>query len=42
MNKTDYHKKLCLDNNSRHVVEGKGRNVIFTPEEKPLWIGFLE
>lgn len=41
MHKTDY-KKLCLDNDSKQVIEGKGKNVILPPKEKPLWMGFIE
>lgn len=36
------YKELCLENDSRQVVDGKGKNVILPPKEKPLWIGFLE
>lgn len=36
------YKKLCLDNNSDEVLNGKGKNVIPPPEKEPLWKGFLD
>lgn len=41
MPKLDY-KKLCLDNQSQQVIEGKGRNVITPPEEESLWLRYFE
>lgn len=35
-------KKTCLFDNSRQVMEGKGKNIIPPPVEKSLWLGFLE
>ena len=42
MAKRDAYTKLCLDNNSERVVEGKEGNIIPPPEKEPLWKGFLE
>ena len=42
MAKKDVYKKLCLDNNSNEVIEGKGQNIIPPPLKKPLWKGYLE
>ena len=38
----DVYKRLCLDNNSKEVLQGKGGNIIPPPEKEPLWKGFLE
>jgi len=38
---TDY-RQQCLDNESPQVAQGKGKNIIPPPPEKPLWLGFLE
>lgn len=38
----DVYKRLCLDNNSKEVLQGKGGNIIPPPEKDPLWKGFLE
>lgn len=42
MAKRDAYTKLCLDNNSERVVEGKEGNIIPPPEKESLWKGFLE
>lgn len=34
-------KDQCLYDDSNEVLEGKGKNIIPPPKEKPLWIGFL-
>lgn len=34
--------ELCLENDSKLVIDGKGKNIILPPKEKPLWMGFLE
>jgi len=36
------YKDLCLDNDSKDVLEGKGTNIIPPPKREPLWKGFLE
>lgn len=38
----DSYRTLCLDNDSQQVAEGKGKNIIPPPKDKPLWLGFLE
>ena len=38
----DVYKRLCLDNNSKEVLQGKGGNIIPPPEKEPLWKGVLE
>lgn len=42
MAKKDIYKKLCLDNKSKDVIEGKGRNIIPPPPKEPLWKGYLD
>lgn len=36
------YRELCLENDSKSVTEGTGKNVILPPKEKPLWMGFIE
>ena len=36
------YRQLCLDNSSQQVAQGRGRNIIPPPKERPLWMGFLE
>lgn len=33
---------MCLEDNSKLVIEGKGKNIILPPKKKPLWMGFIE
>lgn len=42
MPKKDLYKKLCLDNSSEEVLNGKEKNIIPPPEKEPLWKGFLD
>lgn len=39
--KSDY-KQLCLSSDSKQVIDGKGKNVILPPKDKPLWMGYIE
>lgn len=41
MTKKDLYNKLCLDNKSKEVIEGKGCNIIPPPEREPLWKGYI-
>lgn len=41
MAKKDLYNKLCLDNKSKEVIEGKGCNIIPPPEREPLWKGYI-
>lgn len=41
MAKKDLYKKLCLDADSKEVVNGKGENVIPPPEKESLWKGYI-
>ena len=41
MAKKDSYKELCLDNNSKEVIEGKEGNIIPPPKKEPLWKGFI-
>ena len=34
--------EMCLEDNSKLVIEGKGKNIILPPKKKPLWMGFIE
>lgn len=36
------YKNLCLDNNSKQVEDGVGKNIIVPKEEKSLWALYLE
>ena len=36
------YKEMCLENDSKFVIDGRGKNIILPPKEKPLWMGFIE
>ena len=41
MTKKDLYNKLCLDNKSKEVIEGKGCNIIPPSKREPLWKGYI-
>ena len=41
MARKDLYRRLCLDADSKEVIEGKGANIIPPPERESLWKGYI-